>query len=148
MPIRQAEAEWEGKLSSGHGEIRFDGFRGAYSAASRMQSGAGTNPEQLLGAAHAACFSMALALELGRLRAQPRRIHTRAAVHFDKSGETYAISGIELDCEAEVEGVDEEEFEQAAERARLGCPVSKALAGTEIRLRARRSRTTPERNAA
>lgn len=148
MPIRHAQAEWEGKLASGRGKILFGGFEGGYSFASRMESGTGTNPEELLGAAQAACFSMALARELGRLHAAPRRIATRADVHFDKSGDSYAISAIDLHCEATAEGVSPEQFARAAEQAKLTCPVARALGAVEIQLEARLQPGSPQAEAA
>lgn len=113
-----------------------------------MESGEGTNPEELLGAAHAACFSMALALELGHLHATPSRITTQADVHFDRSGDSYVISAIHLHCEAAVEGITPEQFGRAAEQARLTCPVSKALSGVQIQLDARLVPANPEARAA
>lgn len=148
MPIRHAQAVWEGKVASGKGTLGFGSYQGVYSYASRMESGEGTNPEELLGAAHAACFSMALALELGHLHATPLRISTRADVHFDKSGDSYAISAINLHCEATVAGVNREQFARATEQAKLTCPVSKALSGVEIQLDARLVPANPEARAA
>ena len=134
MAIRYAEAEWKNSLAQGSGQMRFGGFEGLYSFRSRMEEEPGTNPEELLGAAHAGCFSMALAAALGRAGVTPRRIHTRAAVHFDKTADGYAITHIELVCEAEVPGMTATQFQPIAESAKRDCPVSKALAGTPVEL--------------
>jgi len=110
-------------------------FEGPFTYASRFEQGEGTNPEELIGAAHAGCFSMSLASRLSRAGYPPQRIHTTATVHLTE-GPT--ISLIELDTEAEVPGVDEQTFQQLAADAKQNCPVSKALAGgPEVRLNAR-----------
>jgi osmotically inducible protein OsmC len=138
MPVRKAEAVWEGSLTKGKGKMKFGGgfFEGPYSFASRFASGAGTNPEELIGAAHAGCFSMAFSLYLEKAGFSPERIHTDAKVHIDKVGEGFKITTVELETQAKVSGIDEKKFQELAEAAKKGCPVSVALAGTEIRLRA------------
>lgn len=139
MPVRKAEAEWKGNLREGTGRVKLGSgaFEGAYSFASRFESGKGTNPEELIGAAHAGCFSMALSAGLGRAGFQPTRVHTTAAVHIDKIGEGFEITKIELDCEAEVPNITESAFHGQANAAKDGCPVSKALKGAQITLKAR-----------
>jgi osmotically inducible protein OsmC len=112
-------------------------FEGAYSYRSRMEDGPGTNPEELIAAAHAGCFSMALSAGLGRAGYEPRRIRTDARVRFEPSLDGFAITRIDLETEAEVPGIDEESFREQAETAKANCPVSKALAGVEIGLEAR-----------
>ena len=113
-------------------------FEGAYSFTSRFEEGeTGTNPEELIGAAHAGCFSMALSLILTEGGHQPERIHTTAKVHLDQDGSGPSISKIELACEAEVGNIDADHFLSHAEQAKETCPVSRALAGTEITLEAR-----------
>ena len=109
MPARTAEAEWNGNLTEGNGKMTLGSrsYSGPYSFKSRMSDGAGTNPEELIGAAHAGCFSMALSAGLTQAGLTPQRIHTTAKVHFDKQGEGFAISRIELETEASVPGVDE-----------------------------------------
>ena len=105
---------------------------------SRFEEGqAATNPEELIGAAHAGCFTMALTAQLSRARITPTRIHTNAKVSLDKVGEGFAITKIELETEAEIPGIDEATFQRYASDAKQNCPVSKALSGTEIRLNAR-----------
>lgn len=138
MPIRNAEAEWKGNLIEGQGKLKLGSgaFEGNYSFRSRMESGPGTNPEELIAAAHAGCFSMALSATLSKGGHAPKRIHTTAAVHFDKVGEGFAITSIDLDTEADVPGIDAAKFQEFAEGAKKNCPVSKALAGTTINLKA------------
>jgi lipoyl-dependent peroxiredoxin len=139
MPVRNAEAEWKGSLleGSGHMKLGTGAYDGPYSFKSRMENGAGTNPEELIAAAHAGCFSMAFSAALGKAGFTPQRIHTTAGVHFDKVGEGFAITSIDLSMEAEVPGIDSAKFQEVAEAAKQGCPVSKALAGTTIRLQAK-----------
>lgn len=139
MPIRTANAEWKGDLQSGAGHMRLGSgaFDGAYDFRSRMGDGAGTNPEELIGAAHAGCFSMALSAQLGGAGFTPDSIKTNAKVHFGPVEGGFAISRIELETEASVPGIDDAAFQQQAETAKKNCPVSKALAGVEIVLSAR-----------
>ena len=138
MATRNAEAIWEGNLPAGKGSIKLGGGLNApYSFGSRFEDGPGTNPEELIGGAHAGCFSMALAHQLGESGYEPVRIKTAARVHLSKTAEGFSISRIDLALEAEVPGVDEGLFREIAEGAKNGCPVSKALAGTEITLEAK-----------
>lgn len=137
MPTRKAEAEWNGNLREGSGRVKFGGFDAAYSFASRFESGKGTNPEELIGAAHAACFSMALSNGLAKAGHVPTRVHTTASVTLDKVGEGFEITKIELNCEANVPGIDDAGFQQQASTAKENCPVSKALRATKISLNAR-----------
>src|SRR2546429_9963133 len=128
MPDRRAEAEWEGNLREGRGRLKLESgaFQGGYSFRDRFENAKGTNPEELLGAAHAGCFSMALAAGLGRAGFQPKRVHTTATVHIDKVGAAFEITKIELDCEAQVPNIDENLFHAEATAAKDGCPLSKA----------------------
>jgi lipoyl-dependent peroxiredoxin len=112
-------------------------FEGRYSFGSRFGSDKGTNPEELIAAADAGCFSMALALGLGQAGFTPRRIHTMAKAQIERVAEGFRITRIELATEAEVPGIDETKFREQADAAKRGCPVSGALAGTEITLGAR-----------
>lgn len=136
MLTRTADAVWEGNLKDGKGTMNVGSgaFDGPYTFASRFENGKGTNPEELLGAAHAGCFSMALSLGLGKAGFAPQRINTRATVHLDT--ENLRISAIDLDTKAQVPGINEEEFLEQAELAKNNCIVSQALKGTEIRLQA------------
>jgi osmotically inducible protein OsmC len=134
MPIHKAQAAWHGTFADGVGEMRLGSgaFEGAYSYRSRMEGSApGTNPEELLAAAHAGCFSMSLARRLSTEGYPPERIHTEARVRFGRAGEGYAIGRIELRTEAGVPGVDEGLFLEKAEAAKRDCAISKALAGVE-----------------
>ena len=139
MAVRTAEAEWQGNLLEGRGTVKLGSgaFEGRYSFASRMEDGPGTNPEELIGAAHAGCFSMALSAGLSKAGFNPTRVHTTARVHFQKVGEGFAITRIELNTEAQIPGIDQTTFQQQADGAKKNCPVSKALAGTEITLSAK-----------
>jgi len=138
MAKRTASAVWEGTLREGKGKVKLGSgaFEGQYSFASRFEDGAGTNPEELIGAAHAGCFSMALAAGLTKAGHNPTRISTKANVSLEKVGEGFKITTIELNTEGEVPGIDEKTFLEQAETAKKNCPVSQALAGTEIKLNA------------
>ena len=131
MAKRQATARWEGSLKEGSGSMAFGSgaFEGAYSFQSRFEEGTGTNPEELIGAAHAGCFSMALSGELGRAGHDPESIETEAAVHLTPAdGGGFEISRIDLTTRGRVPGIDAEEFQRHAESAKENCPVSQALA--------------------
>jgi osmotically inducible protein OsmC len=130
MPTRNAHAEWNGAIDSGSGTMAFGSgaYEGPFSFESRMKDGPGTNPEELIGAAHAGCFSMAFSLILGDAGHPPESIATDAAVSFEQQGEGWAITGIELTTRARVPGIDESAFQEAAEAAKENCPVSGALA--------------------
>ncbi len=135
MAIRTSEATWTGNLREGKGVMKIGkgAYNGPYTYASRFESGEGTNPEELIGAAHAGCYSMFLSAVLTRAGFAPKSIHTTATVHLT-DGPT--ISLIELKCEADVPGVAEKLFLEKSEEAKRGCPVSKALASVEIKLSA------------
>jgi osmotically inducible protein OsmC len=139
MVERSAEAEWKGSLADGSGTMKpgSGAFEGRYSFKTRFENEKGTNPEELIAAAHAGCFSMALALGLGQAGFTPRRIHTKAKARIERVDTGFKITRIELDTEAEVPGIVDVKFREQAEAAKKGCPVSKALAGTEITLKAR-----------
>ena len=139
MAVRSAEAEWKGDLKQGTGTMKLGSgaYEGSYSFASRFEQGKGTNPEELIGAAHAGCFSMALSAGLAKAGHPPKRVHTSARVHLEQVGDGFGITRIELTTEAEVPGIDAKAFQEQAEGAKKGCPVSKALAGVDIHLDAR-----------
>jgi osmotically inducible protein OsmC len=138
MPTRTAHAEWNGPIDSGKGTMAFGSgaFEGPYSFKSRMEEGPGTNPEELIGAAHAGCFSMAFSLVLGEAGHPPESISTDAKVKFEKAGGGWAITGIELTTVGRVPGIDEADFQKAAEAAKENCPVSVALGAVDITLNA------------
>lgn len=140
MPTRKAEAEWKGNLVEGGGRLKLGSgaFEGPYSFKSRFEEGeSATNPEELIGAAHAGCFTMALTAQLARAGHKPTRIHTTAHVKLEKIGEAFSITKIDLETDAEIPGIDDATFQKFATDAKQNCPVSKALAGTEIGLTAR-----------
>ena len=140
MPSRAAEAEWKGNLVHGGGELAVGSgaFRGPYSFKSRFEDGqSATNPEELIGAAHAGCFTMALTAQLSRAGFTPTRIHTGATVALERAGDASTITYIDLETTAEVPNLDDATFQRHALDAKQNCPVSKALAGTQIRLNAK-----------
>jgi lipoyl-dependent peroxiredoxin len=132
--IRKSKAVWSGSIKDGKGimEIGDGKIKGEYSFASRFESGKGTNPEELLGAAHAGCFSMALSLFLGIAGFAPKEITTTAFVNIEKYGEGFTIKSIKLATEAKVPGITNDEFIKHAENAKKNCPVSRALAGVPV----------------
>lgn len=136
--IRHAEAQWNGPLKDGGGHVKTETgvVDSSYSFRSRFEGGGETNPEELLGAAHAACFSMALVAALTTAGHTPKSVRTTAAVHLNKLDAGFAINLIELETVGEVPGIDAATFQKTAEGAKAGCPVSKALAGVEIHLKA------------
>jgi osmotically inducible protein OsmC len=138
MPVRSADAEWEGSLKEGKGKMRFGSgaYEGQYSFASRFEEGEGTNPEELIAAAHSGCFSMKLSGNLSNAGFPPNRVHTTARVHLDKGDAGFSITRIELQTEAEVPGIDADTFQAQAEDAKANCPVSRLLTGAEITLEA------------
>lgn len=138
MIQRNATAQWTGDLKAGQGSIRLGSgaFEGKYSFGTRFEGAPGTNPEELLGAAHAGCFSMALALGLTQAGHLPTRVHTTATVQMDRVAEKMTIVGIALVCEAEVPGITNEAFQQVAEATKSGCIVSRALASVPMTLTA------------
>jgi osmotically inducible protein OsmC len=131
MAVRGASAEWKRSLKEGAGSMRLGSgaFEGSYSFVSRFENGAGTNPEELIGAAHAGCFSMALSAALGRAGFTPTSIKTTAKVHLGTSDAGPTITQIDLEVEGDVPGIDAANFQAQAEGAKKGCPVSRALAG-------------------
>lgn len=134
MPTRKAKAVWNGTVKEGNGELSVESgsFKTQYSFESRFEEGTGTNPEELLGAAEAGCFSMALSMMLSEAGHDPDRIETNASVSIKMEGEDIFIPTIELDCRVAVSGIEEDEFQKVVEQARANCPVSKALKGVEI----------------
>jgi osmotically inducible protein OsmC len=139
MPTRTSSAEWSGGLRDGSGTMHLGSgaFDGQYSFSSRFESGTGTNPEELVAAAHAGCFSMALSNMLAQAGHPPTSIKTDAAVQFGQVEGGFAITRIDLTTVGEVPGIDDAEFQKHAEAAKAGCPISKALAAVEITLSAK-----------
>jgi osmotically inducible protein OsmC len=136
MAIRTAEAVWSGSLREGAGELAVESgaFRGPYTFQARFEEGKETNPEELLGAAHAGCFTMALTAALGREKIVPKEIRTTAAVHLEPGAAGFSIPRIELKTRARIPGMNATHFAELAADAKKNCPVSKALAGVEITL--------------
>lgn len=140
MAIRNASARWSGTLTEGNGVFRTDkgGYEGNYSFSSRFEEGEGTNPEELIGAAHAGCFSMALSKALTDAGHPPTSIETKARVHLERTDAGMTVTRIELDTVGDVPGMDGAEFGEHAEGAKANCPISRLLSpGTEISLTAR-----------
>ena len=135
---RSANARWEGDLRSGRGNLRLGSgsFEGKYAFATRFEDAPGTNPEELLGAAHAACYSMALASALSKAGHPPKSIETTATVHLEKVGEGFSITGIDLTTRGSVPGASDADFQRLAEDTRKGCIVSRALSAVPTRLKA------------
>ncbi len=137
MPISQASATWEGLLKDGKGTMKpAHGADLPFTVGSRFEGQPASNPEEVIGAALAGCFSMALSLGLEKAGMKPKSIRTTASVRLDRQGEGFAITGIELSTEAVVPGADAARFQSVAEETKKGCPVSKALTGTNITLKA------------
>ncbi len=136
MPYRTAQAEWSGNLTEGKGHITVQSktLDAPYDFRARTADGKGTNPEELIGAAHAGCFTMQLSAILGGAGFTATRLHTTAKVHLEKDGPGFAIPLIELSLEGSVPGMDAAAFQKCAETAKASCPVSKALAGAKITL--------------
>jgi lipoyl-dependent peroxiredoxin len=128
--IRKASAEWRGGLKDGKGTISTDSgllANAQYSFGTRFENGKGTNPEELIAAAHAGCFSMALSAQLGGAGITPESIRTTAAVTLEKVGDGFSVTASHLDVTARIPGGDRAAFQKAAEQAKTGCPISKLL---------------------
>jgi osmotically inducible protein OsmC len=140
MPVRTGNAEWNGDLKSGTGKLATESgaLKGmAYSFSSRFENGGGTNPEELIAAAHAACYSMALAASLSGAGYKVESVQTEDRVHIDAQTAGFAITKIEVSTKATVEGIDEATFQKIAEETKVGCPVSGALKSVEMHLTAK-----------
>ena len=142
MPVRKAEAVWHGSSTDGHGYMRLgDGaVELEYSAGSRFEENPGSNPEEVLGAAHAGCFSQSLATRLTRAGFPPVAIHTTADVHLEKTEAGWTVTRIHLTTEVEAAGIEDSAFFELAEKAKQNCPISRALGSVEISLEARLAR--------
>jgi lipoyl-dependent peroxiredoxin len=140
MPIRTANARWEGNLTEGSGTVKTGkgGLSGNYSFKSRFEEGEGTNPEELIAAAHAGCFSMALSNALAGAGFTPTSVETTAKVHLDKVDNGFAVTRIDLETVGDVPGIDADTFQKTAENAKENCPISKLLSpGAQISLSAK-----------
>ena len=136
MPARKADAQWEGSLQEGSGTMRLGGgaYEGPYSFKSRFEDGNGTNPEELIAAAHAGCYSMALSGALGRAGHPPTSVHTTASVHLNKTDAGFRVQKIDLVTKAVVPGIDDAAFQDVAKTAKETCPISVLLSSVEITL--------------
>jgi lipoyl-dependent peroxiredoxin len=139
MITRTANARWSGGLKNGKGTVALGSgaFSGSYSFGSRFENGTGTNPEELVGAAHAGCFSMALSAGLEKAGFPPESVATEAKVHMDMVDGGFRVTRIDLVTDAKVPGISAAQFEEQAQAAKVGCPISRALAAVEITLNAR-----------
>lgn len=138
MPVRHGEASWKGTVKEGQGWVKTEtgALDATYSFGSRFEDKKGTNPEELIAAAHAGCFTMALDLMLGESGFKPEAIDTRASVSIEKKGDGFAITGIKLKTEAKIPGISKDQFLEHATKAKTGCPVSAALSAVPIELEA------------
>ncbi|MBN2349604.1 MAG: OsmC family protein [Bacteroidales bacterium] len=137
MSIRKAKATWNGTLKKGSGTMNFSDYSGPYTFISRFEEGKGTNPEELIGAAHAGCYSMFLSALLSAENLNPESVQTSAAVHLESDEVGPVISKIELNTEVKCPGISQEKFKELSEIAKKKCPVSRVLAATEITLSAK-----------
>ncbi len=138
MAVRKANATWEGDLKGGKGTMALGSgaYKGPFSFSTRFEEEPGTNPEELIGAAHAGCFSMAFSADLGKAGFTPERVTTSSKVHLETVNGAPTITRIELTMEAKIPGIDEAKFHEIANGAKNGCPVSRALASVDISLNA------------
>src|SRR5436853_928844 len=146
MPSRKAEAEWKGNLIQGAGRLAVESgaFEGPYTFKSRIEDGqSATNPEELLGAAHAGCFTMALVAQLSGAGFTPNDVQTTAKVSFEKKGDSFAITRVDLETTADIDGIDDATFQAVAADAKKNCPVSRALAAIDIGVKAALKQAVP-----
>jgi osmotically inducible protein OsmC len=139
MPTRNASATWTGDLKQGAGKVKLGSgaFEGQYNFSSRFESGTGTNPEELIAAAHSACYSMALSAGLGGAGFKPQHVSTTAKVTVDPVPGGFKITKIQLVCEAVVPDIDDRKFQEVAAATKAGCPVSQALSAVPMELEAK-----------
>jgi osmotically inducible protein OsmC len=137
MAIRTAKAQWDGNLPQGRGTMSLGSgaWSGQYSFQSRFEEGAGTNPEELIAAAHAGCYSMAFANALAKAGFEPKRVSTTANVQLLKGDAGFSITQVELKAEADVPNIDEAKFQSIAEEAKKGCPISKLISGGSAQIK-------------
>jgi len=136
MSVRRANAQWYGTLKNGNGTMNFSNYNGPFTFASRFEEGDGTNPEELVGAAIAGCFSMFLSALISNSKLTPESIHTTATVHLEKDDIGPKITTIELNTEVKCDGLSTENFNELTAEAKRKCPISRLYGGTEIKLKA------------
>jgi osmotically inducible protein OsmC len=137
MSVRKANAKWYGTLKDGNGTMNFSDYSGPYTFASRFEEGKGTNPEELVGAAHAGCYSMFLSALISGNDLTPESVQTTATVHLDRDETGPLVTTIELDCQVKCEGLSQELFDELAQEAKKKCPISRLVAAADIKLNAR-----------
>lgn len=137
MSTRKATAEWNGTLKDGAGKMNFSDYSGPFTFASRFEEGKGTNPEELVGAAHAGCYSMFLSALISGEKLTPEKVSTSATVHLTSDDIGPVVSLIELDCEVKCAGLSQEKFEELAAAAKEKCPISRLVSSADIRLSAK-----------
>lgn len=136
MAVRTSSATWNGTLKEGRGLLKVGtAYEGPFTFASRFEQGGGTNPEEMVGAAHAGCYSMFLSALISKESLTPESVETKATVHLGDDGGP-KITSIELVCNAKVPGLDQDKFAELAQAAKEKCPISRLYAGTEIKLSA------------
>lgn len=136
MSVRTAKSQWNGTLKDGKGTMNFSNYSGPFTFKSRFEEGTGTNPEELVGAAHSGCYSMFLAALISGEGLDPESVETTARVHLGKDDQGPLITSIELDCTVKCEGLSQDKFKELASAAKEGCPISRLVAATNIELRA------------
>ena len=136
MSVRTAKSIWNGTLKDGNGTMNFSNYSGPYTFVSRFEEGPGTNPEELIGAAHSGCYSMFLSALISGEKLVPESVETTASVHLGKDDKGPLITTIELDCKVKCEGLSQEKFEELAAAAKAGCPISRLVAAADIKLTA------------
>jgi len=137
MAIRKANARWNGTLKDGKGTMNFSDYSGPYTFASRFEEGKGTNPEELVGAAHAGCYSMFLSALISGKGMVPESVETTATVHLGRDETGPLVTTIELDCQVRCQGLSQELFDELAREAKAKCPISRLVAAADIKLNAR-----------
>ena len=136
MSVRTAKSQWNGTLKDGEGTMNFSNYSGPFTFKSRFEEGTGTNPEELVGAAHSGCYSMFLAALISGEGLNPESVETSAKVHLGKDEKGPVITNIELECQVKCEGLSQEKFEELAAAAKEGCPISRLVAAADIKLSA------------
>jgi lipoyl-dependent peroxiredoxin len=136
MALRTAKAKWTGTLKEGNGVMKFSNYNGPFTYLSRFETGEGTNPEELVGAAQAGCYSMFLAALISAEKLQPESVETTAKVHLETDAIGPLITVIELDCQVKCPGLTQAKFKELAQTSKEKCPVSRLYKGAEIKLKA------------
>lgn len=136
MAVRNATAKWNGTLKNGNGTMNFSDYSGPYTFASRFEEGKGTNPEELVGAAHAGCYSMFLAALIAGKDLEAEVVETKATVHLGKDDTGPVVTTIELDTRVRCEGLSKELFDELAQEAKQKCPISRLVKAADIKLNA------------